>query len=734
MPRTKISEYSTTNSDNTDIESININEGCAPSGINNAIRELMVHLKEFQTGASSDPLTVAGTFVASGGATIAASAGTSASPSIHFSGDTNTGIFSPAADTIAFAEGGVEAMRINSSGNVGIGTTSPAARLHVASGADEPLSWGSTDAGFNYATIRGHSSGDLAYYGACGGAAITAGTSSDFGLRANQGAMLFATNGNNERMRITSDGEVLVGGTTAITTDRPAITLQSSPNSHPILNLFRNDTSVSSGNALGTIAFYGSDTTSNTPTQLAYIQAEASGTHAAGDNPTDLVFGTTPDGSATVTEAMRILNNGDAQINGATVGRGGSVVATNTAVGASALAANTTGANNTAVGYQALDANTTGIRNTAVGSNSLGANTTARYNTAVGYNSLTSNTTGEFNTAIGDAALSTSTTASYCTAVGQNALASNTTGADNIAVGYGALDANTTGVSNTAVGKDALGANAIGSNSTAVGHSALAVSTANNNTAIGYFTLAANTTGVNNVALGVNALLTNTTGIDNTAIGTFALDACTTGSENTAVGVNALTALTTGVNNTAVGSEAANEITTGTGNTIIGYNASASAATGVDQIVLGNGVTGQANTNVTIGNGTGKIYNAYTVNATWTQTSDERLKRNIQDDTLGLSFINRLRPVKYQWKPSNEIDQSLPYYNEENINRAGDVTLQAALDAEGVTTFAGWDMGEDTIQAISREMFVSPLIKAIQELSAKVTALEAQLSATTGRT
>jgi hypothetical protein len=70
MPKTKISEYSTTNSNNTDIESINIDEGCAPSGINNAIRELMVHLKEFQTGSSGDPLTVAGTFVSSGGATL----------------------------------------------------------------------------------------------------------------------------------------------------------------------------------------------------------------------------------------------------------------------------------------------------------------------------------------------------------------------------------------------------------------------------------------------------------------------------------------------------------------------------------------------------------------------------------------------------------------------------------------------------------------------------------------
>jgi hypothetical protein len=52
-----------------------------------------------------------------------ASAGTSASPSIHFSSDTNTGIFSPAADTIAFAEGGAEVARFDSAGNFGLGVT-----------------------------------------------------------------------------------------------------------------------------------------------------------------------------------------------------------------------------------------------------------------------------------------------------------------------------------------------------------------------------------------------------------------------------------------------------------------------------------------------------------------------------------------------------------------------------------------------------------------------------------
>jgi hypothetical protein len=66
MAKTKISEYSATPADNTDINNINIAEGCSPANVNNAIRGLMAQLKDQQDGSSGDPFTVAGTLVSSG--------------------------------------------------------------------------------------------------------------------------------------------------------------------------------------------------------------------------------------------------------------------------------------------------------------------------------------------------------------------------------------------------------------------------------------------------------------------------------------------------------------------------------------------------------------------------------------------------------------------------------------------------------------------------------------------
>jgi len=93
MPKTKISEYSATANSNTDVASINIDEGCAPSGINNAIRAVMGHLKDFQQGTNGDPFngpvngTVGATTPSTGAFTTL-----SASSTVTLSGGTANGV------------------------------------------------------------------------------------------------------------------------------------------------------------------------------------------------------------------------------------------------------------------------------------------------------------------------------------------------------------------------------------------------------------------------------------------------------------------------------------------------------------------------------------------------------------------------------------------------------------------------------------------------------------------
>jgi microcystin-dependent protein len=60
MAKNKVSEWSSNPADNTDVGGVDINEGCAPSGINNAIRDLMSQIKDWQSGADGEPLTVSG--------------------------------------------------------------------------------------------------------------------------------------------------------------------------------------------------------------------------------------------------------------------------------------------------------------------------------------------------------------------------------------------------------------------------------------------------------------------------------------------------------------------------------------------------------------------------------------------------------------------------------------------------------------------------------------------------
>jgi len=70
MAKTKISEYSATSADNTDISNINIAEGCSPANLNNAIRTVMAQLKDQQAGTSGDNFTVGGNLSVTGTSTL----------------------------------------------------------------------------------------------------------------------------------------------------------------------------------------------------------------------------------------------------------------------------------------------------------------------------------------------------------------------------------------------------------------------------------------------------------------------------------------------------------------------------------------------------------------------------------------------------------------------------------------------------------------------------------------
>jgi hypothetical protein len=272
-----------------------------------------------------------------------------------------------------------------------------------------------------------------------------------------------------------------------------------------------------------------------------------------------------------------------ASIQGLTVGRGAGAVSSNTAVGASALAANTTGSVNTAVGYQAGFSNTTGAGGAFFGRLAGYGNTTGNGNTALGNVALYINSTGSNNSALGESALGSNTVGGNNTALGLQALYSNTTASSNTAVGYQAgfsnttggiqafgrvaLYSNTTGVDNTAVGDQALFSNTTGANNTALGKESLrANTTANNNTAVGYQAGYSNTTGTGHTALGYQAGYSHTTANRNTLVGIVTGYGLTTGSGNTFIGTPGLGnaagcgfAMTTGSDNTIIGGFTGNQ-------------------------------------------------------------------------------------------------------------------------------------------------------------------------------
>jgi hypothetical protein len=304
----------------------------------------------------------------------------------------------------------------------------------------------------------------------------------------------------------------------------------------------------------------------------------------------------------------------------------------NTGVGVNTLISLTTGYGNNALGLSSLYNNTSGNDNTAVGLYSLASNNTGSYNTATGVQSLSYNTTGSNNSAFGVSSLYFNT-ASNNSAFGSQSLYSNTIGISNSAFGFQSLYTNSTGNNNSAFGFTSLFSNTTGNQNSAFGLSSLLNnSTGSYNSAFGYLSLYNNTTGYENCAFGSNALNSNSTGWHNTAVGYDALINNTTGWQNTAVGHHSLQN-NTGNYNTAIGYNAGSNVTTGANLTLIGIDANPSSPTAIDQITLGNIYVSSLRCNV----------------QTITSLSDVRDKKNIQDLTLGLDFLMKLKPRQFNW-------------------------------------------------------------------------------------
>ena len=414
--------------------------------------------------------------------------------------------------------------------------------------------------------------------------------------------------------------------------------------------------------------------------------------------------------------------NGDAAtslrgavIIGAQAGRGvmTSAAVGTVAIGMSALTALTSGIGNVAVGYQAGLALSTSQNNLAIGYQALSKATTATDNCiAIGNYTMD----GNFTTADLDAVV----------CIGYQAMRGVlTSGAlGTVAIGASALAALTTGAGNTAVGYNAMLTNAEGEWNTAVGYEALY--TAAHNDGDGLCTI-----------MGYRAGKFISTGINNTFIGGQAGQGITgtplTGSSNTAIGKNAGLELEGAAHsNTFLGATAGDTTEAGVENTCLGFACKAEDDTATNQVVIGNNCTGTADNAVHIGNDSNILYTAFSSDS-WSATSDIRQKKNIQDDTLGLEFINSLRTTTYRHKSPSEFPEEWTSYNPDDKEPMdGDRVFHSliaqevkqSLDDIGCKTFDGWSVDPDGRQRVARTSFVTPLIKAVQELSAEVEKLK----------
>jgi hypothetical protein len=232
------------------------------------------------------------------GSNSALALGSAGTPSLKFTGDTNTGIYSPGADQVAISTNGTGRLFVDASGNVGVGAA-PVVPLDIQQAQATQRLYSTT--GTNTSHIQFRNTGGIAYVG------LDSSTGGSFGAAyglslAHTGAypITFVTNGL-ERMRLDSSGRLGLGTSSA---DR---LLHVSAADTAYIRLENQDSTGSVDQYVGLIEFEGQDTGGSG------VRAQIGGIYEGVSGATALVFGTSADADS-VTERLRINRNGNVGI------------------------------------------------------------------------------------------------------------------------------------------------------------------------------------------------------------------------------------------------------------------------------------------------------------------------------------------------------------------------------------------------------------------------------------
>jgi len=270
-------------------------------------------------GSGASDWTRTGTVLAPtvSGDTVEFSAGTAALPGLAVVGDPNTGIFFPAADQVAVATNGAARITVDSTGNVGIGSTAPSAKLTITETANA-----------NSIVIRNaDTNGSILQFGINTGIPAAYIQSAKDGSGTAQPLAFYGAS--SEWGRFDTSGRFLVGTSSALAAggsltpvfqvaggDQNSCTqmIRGAGSLQPSLAFTRSNgsiaspTAVASGDGLGGILFEGYD--GSNPIRAALITAAVDGTPGSSDMPGRLVFSTTADGASSPTERVRINTAG----------------------------------------------------------------------------------------------------------------------------------------------------------------------------------------------------------------------------------------------------------------------------------------------------------------------------------------------------------------------------------------------------------------------------------------